>query len=65
MDIVQRYNVFEFHEKQLWKQILGVAMGIHPAPYFANIYLTRRIDSEITKLALKYGTNGSSALYIF
>ena len=65
MDLVQKYNIFEFHDKTLWKQLLKVAMGIHPAPSFANIYLARRIDSEITKLALKYGSNGSSALYIF
>ena len=65
MDLVQRHNIFEFHDKQLWKQIIGVAMGIHPAPSFANIYLARRIDSLITKLALQYGKNGSSPLYIF
>ena len=65
MDLVQRYNIFEFRDKQLWKQIIGVAMGIHLAPSFANIYITRRIDNEILKLSLKYGPNGMSGLHIF
>ena len=62
MDLVQKHNIFEFHDGQLWKQIIGVAMGIHPAPSYANIYLVRRIDSEIRKLAQKYCENGASAL---
>ena len=40
-------------------------MGTHPAPSFANIYLARRIDEQIRKLALKYGNNGQSALQAF
>ena len=31
MDLVQKLNIFEFHDGQLWKQLHGVAMGIHPA----------------------------------
>ena len=65
MDLVQKHNIFEFNDGQLWKQIIGVAMGIHPAPSYANIYLARRIDSEIRKLAQKYGENGASALQLF
>ena len=65
MDFVQRFNIFEFHDKQLWKQILGIAMGIHPAPSFANIYLAKRIDNELTRLASKYDKNGESAMQIF
>ena len=55
MDLIQKYNIFEFHDGQLWKQLVGVAMGIHPAPSFANIYLARRIDRIITQLGKKYG----------
>ena len=51
MDLIQKYNIFEFHDGQLWKQLIGVAMGIHPAPSFANIYLARGIDEFIIKLA--------------
>ena len=45
--------------------MIGVAMGIHPAPSFANTYLARRIDNMIQKLAQKYGENNESALKIF
>ena len=60
-----KYNIFEFHDGQLWKQLIGVAMGIHPAPSFANIYLARRLDEAIRAIAEKYGQNGQSALQIF
>ena len=46
MNLVQKYNIFEFHDGMLWKQLIGVAMGIHPAPSFANIYLARRMDKK-------------------
>ena len=65
MDLVQKYNIFEFHDGKLWKQLIGVAMGIHPAPSYANIYLAKRIDEAITRLGYKYETNGMSAFQIF
>ena len=65
MNLVQKYNIFEFHDGMLWKQLIGVAMGIHPAPSYAHIYLARRIDNKITELGLKYGVNNKSAFLIF
>ena len=65
MDLIQKYNIFEFHDGMLWKQLIGVAMGIHPAPSFANVYLARRIDKYITELGFKYGENGQSAFLLF
>ena len=65
MDLVQKLNIFEFHDGQLWKQIIGVAMGIHPAPSFANIYLARRLDGAIRDISEKYGENGQLAFQIF
>ena len=65
MDLVQKLNIFEFHDGQLWKQIIGVAMGIHPAPSFANIYLARRLYGAIRDISEKYGENGQSAFQIF
>ena len=63
MDLIQQHNIFEFHNGQLWKQLIGIAMGIHPAPPpFANIYLARRIDKQIHILAHKYGKNGKSSI---
>ena len=65
MDLIQKHIIFEFHDGQLWKKIMGVAMGIHPAPSFANIYLAKRIDKLITELEYKYGENNKSAIQIF
>ena len=65
MNLVQKYNIFEFHDGMLWKQLIGVAMGIHPAPFYANIYLARRIDQKIIELGLKYGENNKSAFLLF
>ena len=62
MELIQDYNIFEFHDGQLWKQLVGVAMGIHPAPPFADIYLARRIDDKIKEAALKYGIDGKSPI---
>ena len=59
MDLVQKLNIFEFHDGQLWKQKHGVAMGINPAPSFANIYMARRIDEKIKQLLNQYGENGN------
>ena len=65
MNLIQNYNIFEFHDGQLWQQLIGVAMGIHPAPAFANIYLAKQLDTQITKLAEKYGKHGNSAFLPF
>ena len=64
MNLIQKYNIFEFHDGQLWKQLIGVAMGTHPAPPFADIYLARRIDEQIRILAHKYGKDGKSSIMI-
>ena len=58
MELIQNYNIFEFHDEQLWKQLIGIAMGIHPAPSLANIYIARMLDEAIIRLGEKYGENG-------
>ena len=65
INLIQKYKIFEFRDGQLWKQLYGVAMGIHPAPSFANIYLAKRIDKQINEPAQKYGIDGNSAFIIF
>ena len=42
-------------------QQIGVAMGIHPAPSYANIYIARRLDNKIRELGIQYGSNGKSS----
>ena len=64
MELTQTSNIFEFNQ-DLWIQLVGVAMGIHPAPSYANIYLARRLDEKITALGLKYGSNDKSAWLLF
>ena len=61
MELILKHNLFEFHSST-WRQLFGTAMGVHPAPDYANIYLARRIDQQIRELAQKYGQNGGSAL---
>ena len=46
MDLIQKCNIFEIHDGQLWKQLVGVAMGIHHALSFANIYLAENYTSQ-------------------
>ena len=64
MELVQKHNLFIFHDS-LWKQIIGTAMGIHPAPSYANIYLANRIDKKIEELAKIYEENNQGYLKIF
>ena len=56
--------IFEFN-RDLWIQLVGVALGNHPAPSYANIYLARSLDDKITALGIKYGSNGKSAWHLF
>ena len=48
LNICLKNNMFEFAGK-LYKQI-GTAMGIHPAPSYANIFMAK-LDDQIVKLA--------------
>ena len=50
MELILKNNLFEFNG-DLFKQLIGTAMGTHPAPNYANIYLTKRIDDKIIEFA--------------
>ena len=50
MKLVLEYNLFTFHDA-IFKQLIGVAMGTHPAPPFADIFMARNIDIKITEIA--------------
>ena len=52
MEIVLKWNLFEFHEAK-YLQKVGVAMGIHPAPNYADIFMARRIDTKILDIIEK------------
>ena len=40
-------------------------MGVHPAPSYANVYLSKRIDQKIKELAKLYEQNGTGTLKLF
>ena len=46
MQLLLQYNLFTFHDAT-YKQLIGVAMGTHPAPPFADIFMDRKIDRKI------------------
>ena len=64
VNLIQKYNIFKFYDGQLWKQLIWVAMGMHPVPPFADIYLARRMDEQVRILAKNYGKEGKSSIMI-
>ena len=60
LNICFKNNMFEFAGK-LYKELIGTAMGIHPAPSYANIFMAK-LD-QIVKLANKYKITLLSAPY--
>ena len=49
MEVVLEWNLFMFHEAT-YLQKVGVAMGIHPAPNYSDVFMARKIDKNIWKL---------------
>jgi hypothetical protein len=64
MEIILKNNLFTFHDA-LWRQEIGCAMGTKPAPSYADIFMTRKIDNKIISLAQQFGKNERSPLTIF
>ena len=63
LELVLQYNIFE-HDSTLYRLQIGTSMGSKPAPDFSNIFMARRIDYEIRKIARKY-TTGNLSLKMF
>ena len=61
MQIILKYNIFKF-DGEIYRQLIGTAMGSHPAPNYANIYLAERVDKLILILAEKYQARGCGNL---
>ena len=49
MEILLNYNVFSFNN-QLYFQKIGAPMGSAPVPYYANIFMDKRIDKKLKQL---------------
>ena len=64
MEIILKNNIFNFHE-ELYRQEIGCAMGSKPAPSYADIFMSRKIDNKIISLAHQFGENNISSLKIF
>ena len=64
MELLLQHNLFEFN-LSTWRQKIGTAMGVHPAPNYANIYLARRIDRQIKELSEQCLENGGLQLKLF
>ena len=56
LELVLKNNIFEFNE-ELFKQVIGTAMGCKPAPDYANIFMTQRIDPKIIEIAHNVNPN--------
>ena len=50
LELVLKNNIFEF-ASMLFRQNIGTAMGCKPAPDYANIFMSQRIDPRITEIA--------------
>ena len=54
LEIVLKNNIFEFNQ-QLFQQLIGTAMGTKCAPNYSNLFMAKKIDPEIIKMAIKHG----------
>ena len=50
MKVVLEWDMFTFHEAT-YLQKVGVAMGTYPAPDYSDIFMARKIDKNIWKIA--------------
>ena len=53
LELVLKNNIFEFNG-ELFKQLIGTAMGSSCAPDYANVFMDKKIDAKIEKLVKKY-----------
>ena len=60
MELLLKHNLFEFHSST-WRQEIGTAMGVKPAPSYANIYLANRIDERIFEI----GNSKKSSILLY
>ena len=53
LELTLKYNIFEF-DSELFLQSIGTAMGIRPAPSYANLFMAK-IDQLAINLAHRFG----------
>ena len=57
LELTLKLNIFEFNT-ELFLQIIGTAMGIRPAPSYANIFM-----AKIDKLAINSGSKFGEGIH--
>ena len=64
LKVIQELNIFEFNG-ELWKQLIGSAMGQRHVPPCEDIYMARKIDIKIAELSkhLMEGTDNPLKLF--
>ena len=60
LELCLQNNIFEFGS-QLFRQLIGASMGMHPGPSYANIFMDQKIDQIIRKIINTFEKN--SQLY--
>ena len=64
LELLLKYNIFEFNG-DFFQQIIGTAMGSKPAPPYANIFMSRKIDNPILKIAEMFRKNNKLSILFF
>ena len=64
LEILLHNNYFEFNG-EMFKQIIGAAMGSQPIPNYANIFMAKKIDRKIISIFEKYATEEHISLKLF
>ena len=54
LELVLKNNLFQFNN-QLFLQLIGTAMGTKCAPNYSNLFMAKKIDQEVIKMASKHG----------
>ena len=62
LELIQSNNIFQFNS-ELFSQSIGDAMGQRHVPHTANIFLDRKIDRKIIKIASQLLNNGKNPLH--
>ena len=53
LEILLENNYFKFNG-EIYKQLIGAAMGSQPIPSYTNIFMARKVDSRISEIFEKY-----------
>ena len=64
LEICLKYNIFEF-DKQMYLQKIGTAMGIKPAPAYANLFMAARDKENLETAESLFSLDGKSPVLAY